>query len=684
MSIQNKNKQFSIVAIRINEKCNKYIKKTLHTGYYLFNEWVRVDDNNNIVFDSNNCLNRYFFGKNISVQAIVGKNGSGKSSLLEIMYRMINNFGHMLVQKQKRRAAENLYFIEDLYADLYFVVGDCLGVLYCSGNTVAYSFGDDKYLFGEKSDSFINFQYCNHIKNEKIIEITKCFFYTIVTNYSIQSFIDSDYKIERLCRFEADTQSGIDSSAIWINSLFHKNDGYITPIVLNPYRNEGVIDLKKEYQLTNYRLSAILIESKNNKRQFIDNYQFDGIEYIYAPSNIFLKFEEGRQKGANFEDFIRNFISIIHNKKSFAAIILREFDSSKIESLNEVLIIAHIYLVYKTLSIASKYPSFNDYENLGVIRNYKKEATKEEENKLILLVKDIKRDKSHITVKIRQTEHFIKSDLSFLINNNAKYHFDYEQYIKSLNLKSKLKGLDAIMEFLPPPLFNFDIKLNKLKNGKHTKGESILFQRMSSGERQFIYTISTYIYHIKNLLSIQSSNRVKYRSINLILDEVEICFHPEYQRMFINKLMLTIQRLHLNTHCSFNIIIATHSPFILSDIPKSNILYLQEGSPISKSEFKDPFGANINDILHQSFFLENGFIGEFAKKKINTLLIFLTTDKKSDWTPQSAQNIINCIGEPIVKNQLQFLYDKKFKEAESIQEKIKRLERELEMLKIKK
>lgn len=683
MSIQNKNRQFSIVAIRINEKCDKHIRKTLHPGYYLFNEWVRVDDNDNIVFDPNEINDRYFFGKNISVQAIVGKNGSGKSSLLEIMYRMINNFGHMLVRKQKRRAAENLYFIEDLYADLYFAVGDCLGVLYCRGNTVAYSLGEDKYLFGEESDLFTNFQNCNHIKNEKIIEITKYFFYTIVTNYSIQSFIDSDYKIERSSRYQTSTQSGIDSSAIWINGLFHKNDGYITPIVLNPYRNEGVIDLKKEYQLTNYRLSAILIESKNNKRLFIDDYQFNGIEYTYAPLNIFLKFEENRKKNANFEDFVRNFISTIQNKKTFAAIILREFGPLEIGSLNEALIIAHIYLVYKTLSIASKYPSFNNYEDLGVISNYKKEATGEEANKLALLVKDIKRDKSHITVKVRQTENFIKSDLSILINRDSKCDFNYEQYIKSLNLKSQLKGLDTIMEYLPPPLFNFDIKLNKLKNGKLTTDEPILFQRMSSGERQFIYTISTYIYHIKNLLSIHSSNRVKYRNINLILDEVEICFHPEYQRMFIDKLIRTIQRLYLNTHCSFNIIIATHSPFILSDIPKSNILYLQEGDSISKSEFKDPFGANINDILHQSFFLQNGFIGEFAKRKINALLVFLTTDKKSDWTPQSAQKTIDSIGEPIVKNQLQFLYNKKFKETEGIEEAIERLEKELNLLKLK-
>ena len=34
-----------------------------------------------------------FYGKNVRLHAIVGKNGSGKSSILDIMLRMINNLG---------------------------------------------------------------------------------------------------------------------------------------------------------------------------------------------------------------------------------------------------------------------------------------------------------------------------------------------------------------------------------------------------------------------------------------------------------------------------------------------------------------------------------------------------------------------------------------------------------------
>lgn len=678
-----KKQQFSITGISILKNCDNHLTKALAPGYYPLNEWIGIEDGK-ITLMSNKNTEKYFFGKNISVQAIVGKNGSGKSSLLEIMYRIINNLAFMLVKKQKRRAAEMLYFIEGLYADLFFVIGNDIGVLYCRGNTVAYSLGSNKYVFGEENSQFLDFEDCNSAKNETIIELAKNFFYTIVTNYSIQSFIDSDYKTERSYRFETDGKTGVDSSAIWINSLFHKNDGYITPIVLNPYRDEGIIDLKKEYQLTNYRLSAILIESKNNKKEFIDEYQLNSIEYTYAPLNIFLKFEEGRKKGAILDDFIKNFISIVQNEKSFSHIILNEFGYNTTAVLNEAQIIARIYIVYKSLSIASKYPSFNKYEHLGVISKYKEEVTKEEELDLKALVDDIKKDKSHITLKIRQTEHFIKYDLSLFSNGKTEYDFTYDEYIKSLNLKEKLKGLDIIMEYLPPPFFDFNILLDKVRDKTILSKNPILFQRMSSGERQFIYTISTFIYHIKNLLSIQQTNRIRYRNINLVLDEVEICFHPEYQRLFIDKLLRTIQRLHLNTHCAFNIIIATHSPFILSDIPKTNILYLKESEPIAKNDFDSPFGANINDILHQSFFLENGFIGEYARRKINSLLLYLTSDRKTEWVQQTAQEAINFIGEPIVKKQLQFLYDEKFKKEKNTDAEIARLEKEIELLKAKK
>ena len=75
--------------------------------------------------------------------------------------------------------------------------------------------------------------------------------------------------------------------------------------------------------------------------------------------------------------------------------------------------------------------------------------------------------------------------------------------------------------------------------------------------------------------------------------------------------------------------------------------------------FINPFGANVNDVLKQSFFLKNGFTGDFAKRKIINLATFLTSDRDMKRTIDLnlAQNLIDLIGEPLIKSNLQRLLD---------------------------
>ena len=75
--------------------------------------------------------------------------------------------------------------------------------------------------------------------------------------------------------------------------------------------------------------------------------------------------------------------------------------------------------------------------------------------------------------------------------------------------------------------------------------------------------------------------------------------------------------------------IATHSPFILSDIPKDNILFMQNGldykttmSEDEEMEFKafSTFGANYYDLLRNGFFLKEQPVGKFAARKIEEFM----------------------------------------------------------------
>lgn len=87
---------------------------------FLFNDFYIIKDGN-LETNPNRALPSDFFGQNINIQAIVGKNGSGKSSLMDLMYMAINNFSFMFERGKYRPGAEPLFFIPNLYIKIIAV-----------------------------------------------------------------------------------------------------------------------------------------------------------------------------------------------------------------------------------------------------------------------------------------------------------------------------------------------------------------------------------------------------------------------------------------------------------------------------------------------------------------------------------------------------------------------------------
>lgn len=99
----------------------------------------------------------------------------------------------------------------------------------------------------------------------------------------------------------------------------------------------------------------------------------------------------------------------------------------------------------------------------------------------------------------------------------------------------------------------------------------------------------------------------------------------------------------------FNVYLATHSPFVLSDIPSQNIVFLKNNAQISKK--LNTFGANIHTLLSDAFFMEDGLMGEYAKSKINKAIELLKSKqgKLNRSSMKYFEEIISIIGEPILK-----------------------------------
>lgn len=236
------------------------LKKGLRQEFYLLNNRCRVNGNR-VILNSENPM-QDFYGKRINVQAIVGVNGSGKSSLLEIIYRIINNLSCLLSRGKRRKAADKLYYIEGLFAEIYYVIDGRLARISCLGDKMVF------HLMNEAPVVLTAFQgdkVCEeYVLMEQFVEWARNnLFYTIVTNYSLQAFNANDYFLEECHHLKAGEEKDEFGENIWINSLFHKNDGYMTPIVLNPYRDKGVIDMNREHRLTIYRLSEIMIYAES-------------------------------------------------------------------------------------------------------------------------------------------------------------------------------------------------------------------------------------------------------------------------------------------------------------------------------------------------------------------------------------------------------------------------------------
>ena len=268
------------------------------------------------------------------------------------------------------------------------------------------------------------------------------------------------------------------------------------------------------------------------------------------------------------------------------------------------------------------------------------------------------------------------------VNSPLKSSYDNDKLIKDLNSLGNLlnntwqvigKENIELMDILPPPIFKYEFY-----------SKNIPLSKISSGQFQKIGLLSSIVYHLKNLDSIQDhTNLNAYKQVLVVLDEIELYFHPAQQREFVNDLVRLLKLNKFKQIENINIFFITHSPFILSDIPSQNVLKLDKGKPVDNDNVNS-FGANIHDLLADEFFLDNGFMGEFAKKKINDLLKYLTYDKNENpefkWSSILAEEFIKIIGEPLLKYDLMELYLSKFYNEKKIDDEIERLQ-ELKKLK---
>ena len=705
--------------------CNE--EKPVNKRFY-FNKSYIIEDGKQIKNSKEKLLPENFFEKGINIQAIVGENGAGKSTVMDLMYMAINNFCYMFERGNERPGAEKLYFVPHLNVNLYFtlvinnhdyacrLIIDDLKVTYeCpylpeSINFVIHSGAGGLPIKEKKTREF------KGKNDEAIAKIAANFFYTIVSNYSIQSFMSNNYTLDAyqhnvlsVGREKLSSDEIIESKS-WINPIFHKNDGYIRSIVLNPYRDNGIIYAENEHELSRERVASLFLLTEatdHPKKIFFPPYTFAYLKIEKNTEKIirYLNkvFEENKTiKNKRLTDFNNNLIKkFIYLKNDNLEKLIENYfnlkcpspekDKEKYENFCYCL----AYIKIKLLKITQKYDSYKPFRgtlsvsfyNNSIVLRYKK-------SKIHQLLQFVLNDFSHITKKIRRTVNFLsldngkykkelnikdfkkKFDKSSVFFNKEKISNNVEPIELRPSKKHDCLNSQLFDDCLPPPLFDWQLILNKCdkngkvvkvdvdksgnifkinkngrctKNGKRIKlGEvpnlEIPYNQLSSGECQFLETVSIYAYHLTNLVSVPENNqRPKYKNFNLVFDELEICFHPEMQRLFLKRLIDMLKNLGVNENNHINIFVITHSPFILSDIPSQKILYLKNGTQ-DQTKRTSPFAGNIGEMFYDSFFLKST-IGAFAEEKLKQLAAM----RKNKTDENNAESIYDNIGNAVIK-----------------------------------
>lgn len=642
----------------------------------------------------------------VSISAIVGENGMGKSSLLELMLRIVNNAAYAMRGGLDRRSSYHPRYVRDVYATLTFEDIDDRGRQRKHEIVV-----DDKIIrFVTDDETIWTYDFDNRDGDNKGVtylqerlsarDCMEQLFYTVVVNYSMYSYNVNEYTDENTEPDELDSDDNREEMIIedycWLNSVFHKNDGYQFPLVLNPFRSDGVIDVNNERILTQNRvflmaiaeespLSNILQDKEPYSFRFDVNSNYDPIyNSKYGCRNgryqmQYLRLIADWKEENDIIDILGETILKIWSK-CIGYDLLAEVDCRNKQFDKADRIRALNYVVYKTIKIALTYGKYKKYQD------FLRDAGQKGKDGNIMLqvyIKLLHDDNTHVTLKLFRA-------LAFLVFGHygtTIRHTHDEEYVgrNELYLKDFGKRIDGCLnrepcfwgrsdslptmeryddlgechewrreELLPASCFDAKMWL-KVKTTNGRQGKFVSISSLSSGERQLIYMLCTAMYHLFNLkTNWQNGNEkdpsVKYQNVFMVFDEMELYFHPKYQTMLVERLLRCIKSMGLeNTIKGIHIMFSTHSPFILSDIPMQNIVGISKGKPAGLKNIKDTFCANVYDILASGFFMKR-FVGEFAERKLDETLLSLTKNTRADEEEfEKAEIITQLVGDDYIR-----------------------------------
>ncbi len=327
-------------------------------------------------------------------------------------------------------------------------------------------------------------------------------------------------------------------------------------------------------------------------------------------------------------------------------------------------------------------------------------------------------------IRKRKSIEMYRSDTALRIpNRELCYQFTFLRYMKSADMEKCLDIKRTSHFYVKSPLgqaqgndFTLeDLEERRNRKMSHLEKKYIFFPDaqiyyLSSGQyskfsflSRLYWFFNGYETEIKRYHQIFDTNEFRSEEALLcdetaliFIDEGELYYHPEWQRRYIQTLLEIANSR--KDHARVQIILTTNSPFLISDILKEDIVYLENDQ--REPLFDYTLGQNIHTLLKENFFMDYT-IGEYSRRLINLILNALNQKKPRNeddleelkttylGDPEDVYSALNTligqIGEPVYRYNLERLLEKSplmdtQRQAAKLKTQIMQLTKKMEML----
>ncbi len=568
---------------------------------------------------------KLFDDKINNVTTIIGKNGSGKTNVLDLLGLRMNE------RKQFRDAK---YFIIYHHEDnLFSIEGSNFDLV--ASNIEEYPNKEDSIDIVTNPFSMLIEKGNNIFRYAGFLQFNESQ-YNKVNVFNLRNIFRQGY-----------TRQGFKMESDYSN-FFQRI--YLNPLFIGSYA---------KYRLITYFNRVILSETR--EQGFVFN--LDGTVSIKViPDVHYLSLHEVKLKLIYKRNIFKrktNDQPLINIKEKFILEFLKKYFYYSFESYTEV-----VKDSGKTKKLQSE---LENIENPGKDRIY-----------LLNLLKIIYSHFEKEKLDYADMENYINALnklLTYIDRLPDKYF--YENKITIPVGKEEEEAVSDLLKFID------DISLDEVDYLNNAIKISI--EPMSSGEEALINIFSAMLFGIE-----QKRNSKNEKAI-ILMDEPDVFMHPEWSRVFLSEVFNFLRVIEDGYH-SYQLVVTTHSPFIVSDLPKDNIITIEKNLDNGLCEIvqlnnqEQTFASNIHSLLSNKFFM-NSTMGEFARGKIDHVIKTLNNKSNSELTVEEkkqAKEIIDIVGEPLLKNKLNEMYLLKTREYKKkiLKEQIESLNQELRMLEL--